>query len=77
MDPVLERAGGCRQHDAHADRLRIDQHDVLDHVELHHPLVKLGILDRAERLQDGLFGQLCYGHVVILSVVAAQPPLRM
>ena len=54
VDLVLERARRCRQHHTHADRRGIDDRHVLDHLELHHRAVELGILHRGQGLEDGL-----------------------
>ena len=56
LDLVLERAGRCRQLDRERRRRPLD-HDVLDHLEGDDVLAELRLLDLAERVEDGAFGE--------------------
>src|SRR3989441_3957417 len=67
MDAVLQGAGGRGQHHTHHDGPGINQLDVLDHLELDHPAVKLRIFHRAERRKHNLFSQLRDGHRIDLT----------
>ena len=59
LDLVLERAGGGRQLDGHAQRGPVDD-QVLDHVEADQVASELGFLDRAKHVDHGVLGEA--GH---------------
>ena len=59
---VLQGAGRRRQDHPHPDRLRVDQGDILDHLEIHHGPMELGVLDPAQGREDVGFAQLRDSH---------------
>ena len=56
LDLVLERAGRRRQLDREGDIGAVDR-DVLDHVQRDDVAPELGLLDVAEGVEDGAFGE--------------------
>ena len=62
LDLVLERAGRRRQLDREGDGVAIDD-DRLDHVEGDDVAAELGLLDGAQRVEDGAFGD--GGHAAV------------
>ena len=61
LDLVLERAGRGRQLDREGDGRAVDD-DVLDHLEGDDVAPELGLLDGAQRVDDGGLGQAGHGR---------------